>query len=242
MSTSATFVELLVYGYIRQKVETNKSWILAIPDPIKVFCKKYHGLFGFTESKILNAAQQLNLWRLLSQKIKFQQTTLLYNALSDGFTIAGFYKNIIGKSPTVIIAHTNYGDIYGVFTTFKWARTANCTHGANDEHGFVWLLKSDKGDHIKPQIFAYNYLSMGVSEGGWSAYIMCNVGSAAFALQEHCNIKQNNVACSNIHLGIKDASVLCGGNQLAPGFAGIRYSFGCVDIEIFQINEPYEFL
>ena len=175
----------------------------------------------------------MDLWKLLSQKIKFQQTRLLYNALRDGFTISGFYKNIIGKSPAVIIAHSNYGNIYGAFTTFKWARTPNDTPGTCDKHASIWLLKSDKDDHIKPQIFDSDRLV--ISVGGWSGYILCNIGPAAFALQEHCNIEQNNVECKNSGLSIYDASVLCGGNQLA-------YSFGCVDIEIFQITEPYEFV
>ena len=112
--SNAGIVEFLVFGYIRITIECNQSWTMTIPDPIKTFCQNYHG-FVFAESKILNNLQQLELWRLLSQKIKFQQTTLLYNALRDGFTHEGFYKNTEGKKPTVIIAHTNYGNLWCIY-------------------------------------------------------------------------------------------------------------------------------
>ena len=239
---STTSVELLVHGYIRQKIESNKSWNLTIPDPIKVICEKYHGLFVFTESNILNVAQQLDLWRLLSQKIKFQQTTLLYNGKRDGFTRAGFFKNNRNKSPTVIIIHSNYGNIFGVFTTFHWNWSGKGKHMANDKHAFMWLLKSRKGDDIKPQIFWTNYFKE-VDECGWRGDIICKFGNVAVTLIEPCNIRRNNIICNDISYGIEDATVLCGGNQPSelyqyPG----AYSFGCIDIELFQINEPWKFV
>ena len=240
MSTPSTFVELLVYGYIRLKIESNKSWKLTIPDTIKVVCKKYHGLF-FAESNILNVLQQFNLWKLLSQKIKFRQTRLLYNALRDGFTNDAFFDNIRGKSPTVIIAHTNYGNICGVFTTFNWIKTAGNSSMGTDKHAFIWLLKSDKGDDIKPQIFDSVNDSMDVDECEWAVDIICKFGYATFVLFEHCNIKQNNVAGEDHCFGINDGSLLCGGTQRRLSASG-GYSFGCVDIEVFQINEPYALL
>ena len=241
MSTPAISVEIVVYGYIRQNIESNKSWNLTIPDPIKVICKQYHGLLVFTESNILNIGQQFDLWKLLSQKIKFQQTKLLYNALRDGFTITAFFDNTRATSPTVIIAHTNYGNICGVFTTFWWQKTATCSYMGFDKYAFLWLLNSDKGDHIKPQIFDAVNNSMVVDEGGWHPDIICKFGDATFVLFEHCNIEQNNVASKDDCFGINDAALLCGGNQRQSA-GSRRCNFGCVDIEVFQIKEPYEFV
>ena len=238
MSTlrSPTIVDLLVYGYIRSEIESNKSWTLTIPAPIKDLCTKYHG-FVFTESNILNNSQQLALWKLLSQKVKFHQTELLYNALRDGFTEDGFYKNIEGKAPTIIIAHTNYGNIYGVFTTVNWQKGAA---RSTDPYAFVWLLRSDKGDDVKPQIFASNTRSMEVFQSGQTGGgTICFECPAAFSFNDNCNIKESNVAYKNDAYGITDGSLLCGGNKQATYEEG--YAFGCVDVEIFEISQPYEF-
>ena len=232
MATSPTKVELLVYGYIRTEIESNKSWTLIIPDPIKAVCKKYHG-FVFTESNILNAAQQLDLWNLLSQKINFQQTTLLYNALRDGFTEDAFYKNTESKSPTVIIAHTNYGNICGAFTTVHWKKGATKSF---DYHAFIWLLKSNKDENIKPQIFNSSVEQKEVFQSGQvTSATICFFGCpAAFSVAEGCNTIENNYAYRNRDYGIHDGSVLCGGKKA-------NCQFGCVDVEMFQIKPPYKF-
>ena len=232
-------MKLLVYGWVRQEIESKKSWLLIIPIPIKALCNKYHG-FVFTESTILDDLQQFQLWKLLSTKIKFDKTVLLYNALRDGFTEHGFYKNIEGKKPTLIIAHTNYGNIYGVFTSVKWK---NGTEFSHDKDAFVWLLKSKKGSDIKPQIFEAKSGSMGVYQNGQTDEICFFESPCLFSFASNCNIKDSNFAfCSNKY-GIKDASILCGGDtKIMCSQKEIEgYKFGCIDAEIFQISRSYEY-
>lgn len=238
MSTLLTpeSVKLLVYGYIRQLIESDKSWVHTIPLAIKAICNKYHG-FVFTESNILDHAQQWKLWKLLSQKIIFGRTSLLYNALRDGFTEDAFYRNIEGKKQTLLIAHTNYGNIYGVYTTVNWKKGHRIS---NDKNAFVWLLKSDKGDHIKPQIFCPKNGSIRVYQSGQlpNRSIICFFECPAiFSFKPNCNVKHDNVAWNNSNFDIEDASILCGGDTKShwSNNERIGYNFGCIDTEIFQI-------
>ena len=135
MST-ITSIELLIFGYIRKEIESNNLFKLIIPKGIKLICSKYYGYY-FIDTQILSLSDCINLYELLSKQIEFKQCELIYNGLSDGFDIKSFYKKCDNVSPSILIIESNWGNIFGAFTTIKWQ---DGTKSGSDTNAFIFLF------------------------------------------------------------------------------------------------------
>ncbi len=140
MSASQTEdLELIMWYYIRNEYE-NKFLKINVPNPLKYlmlsFSKRIIG------SKLLTVKEDMEFTKLFLTKIPttIKRVSLLFRATEDGFKAKDFHNKCDGKTgATVIIIQSNFGNIFGGYTTVPWTSVKGWQ---KDKNAFLFLVRS----------------------------------------------------------------------------------------------------
>lgn len=233
MSDTTTRTELLIYGFIRC-IETKHKLHRKMETEIKRICIQYFKSV-FINSNIIDAIQAMELQQLLSDRISFDQATLVYDSSIHKTDIESFYSKVISHHPTIIVIESNHGNIFGGFTKVVW--TTNDNDYYKDEDAALFVLKSNQIDQ-ESEIFDICQASHAIHfNGSYSKEILCHFGSpAGLCLYQYFDQHNNNFCFGgdDCSYWLPKGNILCGGNDQDLTHAD-KYKFKVVKLEVFEL-------
>eukprot|EP00483_Globobulimina_turgida_P006419 UN06429 len=132
MSSIPIAREYVVWGYIREQIEE------------------------FIGSNMLTLSEEMQFIELLSKtKIKdinVKDIVLLYRGSENKYSAHKFHELCNGKAPTLVIVQSDFGNIFGGYTTVKW-RSNPGKDGGKDLNAFLFLIRSSIETQKCPDIF-----------------------------------------------------------------------------------------
>ena len=157
----ATKLELIIWFYIRTVYE-RKSTSKEVPDDIKFLIKQF-AKYTIGSSILSNEHEIAFLNKLSSMKkmsdIHEREFKLLYRASDHEYSAERFHKLCDGHSPTFVIVHNNYGNIFGGYTTVPWKSAGGFQE---DNDAFLFVIESNDKKIDTPKIYEMH------PSGGWS--------------------------------------------------------------------------
>ena len=233
--TATTSTEMLVYGYIAH-IEQSIIVHRKMEEEIKAICLNYFG-YIFDDSTIIDIIDAIKLQNLLSDRISFDDTLLLYNSKMNGTDINSFYDQTESHDPTVLIIKSNHGNIFGAFTKIPWNKGG---HYQTDVDAALFVLKSDQNDESY-QLFDVCQEEKAINFGSLNRYsrlnIVCHFGSPAGLCLYHnfdqidTNFCFGGDTCS---YWVPKGNILCGGNNQDNKFKE-KYKFKVIHLEVFKL-------
>eukprot|EP01084_Bolivina_argentea_P274554 468010_1 len=87
----------------------------------------------------------MNFVKLLSSKISnIKQFKLLFRTSENKYLASKFHSLCDGTESTICIVKSNFGNIFGGYTSIKWESTELwCNSYEQDEKAFLFLIRSD---------------------------------------------------------------------------------------------------
>ena len=142
MSADRVNTELIVANYTRNQYENkyNKQHIpMALKYIIIAFAKKILGC------DMLTFKEDLDFFRLLSTKIssRMKRCRILYKASDNEYSAAKFHQLCDGKGPSITIIKSNFGNIFGGYTSKKWPSINAKENYVKDDKAFLFLIRSN---------------------------------------------------------------------------------------------------
>ena len=240
MSSSPTNVlELITSHYVRNNYE--KEYNQNVPMALKYLILQFSN--KVFSRKLLSNKQDLGLYKLISTKLSnIHRFNLLFRASDHEYSAAKFHEYCDNKGPTITIIQSNWGNIFGGYTSKSWKSDNSMIR---DENAFLFLIKSDDISLeskcpllLELQEFYVQWAIEGHSADGPV------FGAHDIRIVDKCNKKikkQNNeyniceVSHSNqrayIHPLVKN---ICGGNIKVDNVLN-EYLFQVIDYEVFPI-------
>ena len=136
-SLSPTDLELVVVNYIRNHYE--KKHKQNVPMALKYLTIQFSNkIIGCT---LLTIKQDLQFFKLLCTKIpSIRRFNLLFRAADHNYSCKKFHEYCDDKGGTITIIKSNFGNIFGGYTSKSWTSKGGYT---KDEKAFLFLIKSD---------------------------------------------------------------------------------------------------
>ena len=153
-SSTKDKLQLIIYNFSRNNYEdpTKNHVSIALKNIIIQFTKKIF------ESKILSFKQDIDFFQLLLDKLQMtilhKKLKLIYRASENNFTWWSFHNKCDGHGPTIMIMHSNYGNIFGGYVSVKLPFSN--VRKTCDQNMFLFLLKSNDKTVKCPIIFKSN--------------------------------------------------------------------------------------
>lgn len=138
MVTNRTDLEMVLWNFVRNHYEnqSNKHIPLALKRLILKFSNTIIGC------RMLSYSQDLRFFKLLSKKLpSIHQFKLLHRASQHLFSADMFHLNCDNKGPSLVIIKSNFGNIFGGYSSKGWRSTMNKTW-IKDENAFLYLIES----------------------------------------------------------------------------------------------------
>eukprot|EP01083_Nonionella_stella_P170303 579275_1 len=233
---SVTRSELLVDWFIRTHIE------MYVPMEIKSVITAFS--HPHLDSNMLSTSEQFALLQLLSEsKVKHMDFELLYRASEHEFSALKFHELCDGMAPTVTIIETEFGNVFGGFTSVPWSSQ---TQWENDVDAFLFLLRSNEATQPCPQMF--NCLRPSVAVRHCSSKGPCFGDGCDVNIVDKCDkrpfghesyIYGNVSCCYNAKSGncfSHKGRVLCGGNADKNASDDSMLFFIVVNYEIFHLK------
>merc|ERR1712204_149934 len=149
-------------------------------------------------------------------------------------------------SPTLLLIKSNFGNIFGAYTTVPWHIGDERKHHA-DPNTFLFVLKSDQ-KKIKPQIFDIKASSQKSTvfhpgkrdmESPFHQTLVTFGSCAGLSLKNRCNETDTNFCYGGKLCGydIPKGNMMCGG-KAKPSLKALRgsYTFSVDKMEMFEIE------
>eukprot|EP01084_Bolivina_argentea_P089971 162199_1 len=221
MSEALQQLKYVIWGFIRNEIEN--KYQCSIPSELK------YSITDFAKYTIPSSMTTINeqfgfihlLCNRLGQYIKWSEFHLLYRASENKFSQQKFHELCDNHSPTIIIIQSEFGHVFGGYTSVKWKSYGGYV---TDPNAFLFIIRSKDKLQRCPYIFeckdgmsALNHNNPIQFGGGHDISIFEQFG--------YC------CACSYKYKG----NQLCGGNN-KEDFLGLQcYRFHVIDFEVFEI-------
>lgn len=208
-----------------------------IPDEIIMICYDYFG-HDFCHSLILNGAERDRLWHLLLSKqpnLIAGTTRKKFTASEDGFDSNSFYSYCSGLSPSILVIKSNWGSIFGAFTSIPWQIDAGYSLSNNT---FLFSLTNDRIFEIKERDLEYAVYHGGRGARDLDSDLIFYFGAAAgLLLYDNCDQRDDNFAYGGHKCGyhIESGNLLCGGNQRNSDYSD-KFEFRVQNYELFSVE------
>ena len=237
-SSEPSDLELVIFNFIRNHYEKKhkQNVPMSLKDLIIQFSNR---IIGCT---FLSITQDFDFFKLLSTKLSsIRKFNHLYKASDHQYSAAKFHEFCDNKPNTIIIIRSNWGNIFGGYTSKSWISHSNWQY-VRDENAFLFLIQSDdESIQIKcPLLFEV--------KKNFSGHAICNSrdygpifgGGNDIRIQDDCNKKlperidsfKENGSCQGSFC--IDINNICGGN-LTDGKNEKRFVFQVVDYSVFQL-------
>lgn len=253
LRTQPADLELIIFNFIRNHYETKHK--RDVPIALKYLMLKFSNkIIG---CKLLTMKEDLNFFKALSTKLpSIIRFNLLFRASDHKYSAAKFHKYCNDKGATISIIKSNYGSIFGGYTSKSW--TWN-DHYVKDKDAFLFLIKSNEKlaelgcplllelekNQTKNVIGCYHNHGPIFGERRdvcigdkcnrtvtkESDSIMVSWGQLAPEWPSngtYCRQRLNNSLPSNVNI--------CGGNVQNAGIGNKIVYFKVVDYEVFQLK------
>ena len=228
-------LEFVILNFIRNQYE--KKYRQNVPLALKYltyqFSKKIIG------SELLTNKQDLNFFELLSTKLpSIRKFNFLFRASDHNYSAKKFHDHCDGKPGTITIIKSNWGNIFGGYTSKSWHGNYYCY--VRDENAFLFLIESkcESVQHKCPLL-----LELADDDADYAIHCADNCGpifGAGYdiAITDNCN-KQVDIeaghwyanSCRQLSYDTPEVSSICGGNVTHEQ----RYLLQVMDYELFQI-------
>lgn len=179
-------------------------------------------------SKMLTFKEDTEFFKLLSTKLKQNiarcQFKLLYRASEHKYSASTFHKFCDGHSRTITIIKSNFGNIFGGFTSTKW-RSNWYSH--RDKEAFLFLIRSNDAKQECPVLFDYRDEDVAVFHSGSGGPVFGHSPSDIF-IAEQCN----EGLCYTSRVAYDHHNELCGGDQHKSSG---KYYFDAIEYSVFEI-------
>ena len=140
----ATDSELVTWNFIRNHYEdkrNSQNVPMALKYLIVQFSKRIIGC------KMLNVKQDMEFFNLLLTKLpSIRRFKLLYRASDNAYSHEKFHELCDDKGPTICIIKSNWGNIFGGYTSKSWNAEGECGivfNWKSDKDAFLFLIKSN---------------------------------------------------------------------------------------------------
>jgi len=199
--------------YVRVRALNTSGWGSYSYPGIEVVTKECH-----IDSKILKDKEKGLLMKWVPKGSRNKRWKLLFRATKDGFDSNIFHRKCDNKGPTVVIVHSNMGNVFGGYTTVPWTASGSYR---NDNDAFIFLLRSVRGERAKYTCknagnAVYHHASYGPTFGGGFDFYLCT----------NCNTTNSSYANSGYSFNCAtDQSLLAG-----------SYNFTVKDYEVFLVK------
>ena len=137
-SSQSSDLQLVTFNYIRNQYE--KKYKQDVPMALKYLTMKFSNrIIG---CKLLTIKQDIKFFKLLTTKLpSIRRFNLLFRASDHKYSAAKFHEYCDNKPGTITIIKSNWGNIFGGYTSKSW--TSNNFFYIKDENAFLFLIKSD---------------------------------------------------------------------------------------------------
>ncbi len=240
---AAVNLEVIVWRFIRNEYE-NKFNRVNVPMPLKYLIVSFSKhIIG---SKLLTSKEDMVFVQLLLNKISnIKRFNLLFCALDNEFKVKAFHNKCDNKNgATVTIIQSNFGNVFGGYTTVPWKSSGNLTE---DKKSFLFLIRSSNTLQQKqcPLLFDINNESELGSRAVWHHSDMGpSFGCSDISIRDNCNIVGSSWLDSNYNHPSLDYNYkefkgsLCGTN---PRDETVKskypwYLFHVLEYEVYQIQ------
>jgi hypothetical protein len=154
----------------------------------------------FPKSKLLKSNWQKTIHKWTKQKKKWK---LIFRASKENFSAYQFHQKCDNQGPTIVIAKSSNGNIYGGYNSLSWISNGNYT---NSNDNFLFLCVGQKSDKIKKPIqftctnssdSAYGESSYGPTFGGGHDLHICdncNSNNSSYDSLGNSYNGQNNIS------------------------------------------------
>ena len=242
-SSNPSDMELVTTNYIRTNYE--KKYKQNVPMALKYLTLQFSNMI--IGCKILTIKQDMELFALLTTKLpSIRRFRFLFRASDHKYSANKFHELCDDKGGTITIIKSNWGNIFGGFTSKSWKPSNHWGYEfRRDENAFLFLVKSDdqsqqikyplllelRENRAKYAIHCNNNAGPGFA-GGYDICIRndCNkpIGkiSSMVTINQNFSFQQSYGNTSNHKINI------CGGNKKTAINENL---FQVVDYEVFQI-------
>ena len=242
-SSKPSDLEMITFNFIRNQYE--KQYNQNIPMALKYITLKFSDrIIG---CKLLTIKQDMDFFKLLTTKLpSIRRFNFLFRSSDHKYSAEKFHEHCDNKGGTMIIIKSNWGNIFGGYTSKSW-KQPQYDYYKRDENAFLFLIKSDdeSTQNKCPLLF-------GIREDEHRYGIRCmdNCGPAFgrgydLYISDNCDKKVDNISdVGKVKLWNFNYSVqcsynteemnICGGN-LTINDCAERYFFQVIDFEVFQI-------
>ena len=231
-------LELVTFNYIRTEHEI--KYKQNVPKVLKYlilkFSKKIIGC------KLLTNKQDLDLYKLISSKLpSIRRFSLLFRASDHKYSAAKFHEHCDYKGPTISIIKSNFGNIFGGYTSKSWTSE---NRQKRDENAFLFLVASDdqKLRNKCPLLLELNKKYVRRAILAHSAFGPTFGAGSDIVIYDNCNKKIEKEElnwrhlsqahmCSYPHAEVKS---ICGGDVVIPNRPKVHL-FQVMEYEVFQV-------
>ena len=232
--------ELVIFHFIRNHYE--QKYKQNVPMALKYITIKFSkSIIG---SKLLTSKQDLDFFKLLSTKLpSIRRFNLLFRASKHGYGGKKFHEHCDNKGGTITIIKSNFGNIFGGYTSKSWTSSGEAV---GDENAFLFLIKSDD-ESVQKECPLLLELRKDYVKYESDIYCVANWGPVFgtghdISISNDCNKKLGKIPEHNGHHNYShlysyecDKVVsLCGGDFTCKNTYG-TYFFQVIDYEVFQI-------
>ena len=228
-SSQPTDLELVTFNFIRTNYE--KKHKQNVPMALKYLTLQFSNrIIG---CKLLTIKQDLDFFKLLSTKLPpIRRFNHLFRASDHKYSAAKFHEHCDNKPGTIVIIKSNWGNIFGGYTSKSWS--SDKWKYVSDKNAFLFLIESN---NESIQIKCPLLLELGTNQEDFAINCNPNRGptfgiGADICIRDSCNKPmgegQDHSSDNYTSQHSYDTPIvhICGGN--GPYFQVIDYS-------VFQI-------
>ena len=155
----------MTFNFIRNNYE--KKYKIHVPMALKYITLKFSN--KITGSRLLTIQQDFDFFKLLQTKLpSIRRFKFLFRASDHQYSAKKFHQLCDNKPGTITIIKSNWGNIFGGYTSKSWVSTSY--QPVSDKKAFLFLIKCDdvsiqkkcplllklRRDHVKYAIGCYD--------------------------------------------------------------------------------------
>ena len=219
-------LDLIIYCFVREQYED--KYDENVPVALKGL------MVHFSKSlKLLNVSEEdvFSKWMecKLSKRIIPSTFKWLYTASEHNDVSASFHEKCDNQGPTVVVIQSNYGHIFGGYTSIDWTTSGDWE---DDKDAFLFLIRSN--DALQESSVSFTK-PCSVFGNEFAVYHDSNGGPAFGGSWDHKGhdimIGDGDKGCYTAKCIYNHKNALCGAEEDEDGFC----YFKIVDFEVFAI-------
>ena len=236
-STTPTNLELITFNYVRNNYE--KEYNQNVPEVLKYLILTFSS--KIIPCNLISIAQDLELFKLISTKLSnIHRFNLLFRASDHEYGASKFHDYCDNKGPTISIIQSNWGNIFGGYTSKSWKSERR---PYKDENAFLFLIKSDDKalDNKCPLLLELDKDDVGRAIEAHYKYGPIFGAGHDIIIYDKCNRKIQKEPLNVCELSHarkwsyinSEVDCICGGDIKTDGYED--YLFQVIDYQIFQV-------